>query len=108
MATTLAHVRLPADDYAACFRFYRDGMGFEATLGDEESGYADSTPARRPSRCSTAGRSPGRSGRPTCRALSDAGVEFVTKPTDRPERGIRVAYLRDPDGTLLELNEPME
>lgn len=33
---------------------------------------------------------------------------FVTKPHDRPEWGIRVAHLRDPAGTLLELNEPLE
>ncbi|MEW5868367.1 MAG: VOC family protein [Chloroflexota bacterium] len=36
----LTHVRLLVTDFPACFRFYRDSMGFAATWGDENSGYA--------------------------------------------------------------------
>jgi lactoylglutathione lyase len=36
--------------------------------------------------------------------LVDAGAEGVTRPTDRPW-GQRTAYLRDPDGHLVELAE---
>jgi hypothetical protein len=32
----------------------------------------------------------------------------VGAPQDRPEWGIRVAHVRDPDGTLVEVNEPIE
>jgi catechol 2,3-dioxygenase-like lactoylglutathione lyase family enzyme len=62
----LSFVRLLVDDYGACFRFYRDVMGFPVTFGDEEGAYAD----------------------------FDAGADW----------GIRVAYVRDPDGNLIELN----
>ena len=34
-------------------------------------------------------------------------AEFVTGLVDHPEWGIRTAYLRDPDGTLIELNVPI-
>jgi catechol 2,3-dioxygenase-like lactoylglutathione lyase family enzyme len=37
----LTHVRLLVDDFAACFRFYRDVVGLARTFGDETSGYAD-------------------------------------------------------------------
>jgi catechol 2,3-dioxygenase-like lactoylglutathione lyase family enzyme len=37
----LTHVRLFVDDYAACFGFHRDVLGFEATFGDARGGYAD-------------------------------------------------------------------
>ena len=35
-------------------------------------------------------------------------VAFVTQPHDQPGWGIRVAHFRDPDGTLLEINEPLD
>jgi len=43
----------------------------------------------------------------TDRRLSADGVEFVAGPTDHPEWRIRTAHLRDPDGTLVEINEPL-
>ncbi len=41
-------------------------------------------------------------------ALCGRGADFVTAPHDRSGWGIRVAHLRDPDGNLLELYEPLE
>jgi lactoylglutathione lyase len=41
MTLRYSHTRLLVRDYAACFRFYRDVLGFAPTFGDEESGYAD-------------------------------------------------------------------
>lgn len=131
MDSTLTHVRLLVADYPACFRFYRDVMGFEPTFGDAESGYADfdagdatlalfdqsemaeavgttDLPAAADSQDAVSVIFRADDLDATCRDLADAGVEFVTDPTDRPAWGIRVAHLRDPDGTLLELNEPME
>ena len=35
------------------------------------------------------------------------GVQVVAEPADHPEWGIRVAYLRDPDGNLIEINSPI-
>jgi catechol 2,3-dioxygenase-like lactoylglutathione lyase family enzyme len=35
-------------------------------------------------------------------------VKFLTKPLDREEWIIRTAHVRDPDGNLIELNEPIK
>ena len=40
--------------------------------------------------------------------LKSRGIEFITKPADREEWIIRTAHLRDPDGNLIELNEPIK
>ena len=40
--------------------------------------------------------------------LQERGVSFITKPEDREEWIIRTAHLRDPDGNLIELNEPIK
>jgi hypothetical protein len=39
--------------------------------------------------------------------LGARGVSFLNEPHDRPDWGIRVLHLRDPDGLLIELNEPL-
>ena len=36
--------------------------------------------------------------------LKGSGTAFLTDPHDRPDWGIRVAHLRDPDGNLVELS----
>ena len=63
----LTFVRLLVDDFGACFRFYRDVIGFRTTF----------------------------------RASVSA------EPADGRDWGIRVAYVRDPDGNLIELNHPI-
>lgn len=40
--------------------------------------------------------------------LKSKGVKFLTTPEDREEWIIRTAHLRDPDGNLIELNEPIK
>lgn len=40
-------------------------------------------------------------------ALSAKGVPRGTELHDQPDRGIRVAHLRDPYGTLIEINQPL-
>jgi catechol 2,3-dioxygenase-like lactoylglutathione lyase family enzyme len=37
----LSYIRLLVTDFDACFRFYRDVMGFEVGWGEEGAGYAD-------------------------------------------------------------------
>jgi lactoylglutathione lyase len=37
--------------------------------------------------------------------LKNKGVEFVKDPYDEPEWGMRIAYLRDPAGNLIEFNK---
>jgi lactoylglutathione lyase len=125
----LTHVRLLVEEYSACFRFYRDRLGFEPTFGDADSGYADfdtgdvtlalfdvaeqdaaigaSSPVGtdRDGVCIVL-RVPDVDG--TAVALRDEGVELVAAPTDHPEWGIRTVHARDPDGTLIEWNEPLD
>lgn len=40
--------------------------------------------------------------------LREAGATVAAPPTDHPEWGIRTLHARDPAGTLVELNEPLE
>jgi len=39
--------------------------------------------------------------------LMALGTRFLAPPTDRPQMGLRNAFLRDPDGRLVELTSPM-
>ena len=112
-----SQVRLLVDDFGAAFRFYRDTLGFDASFGDEASGYAsfvagDGAVAifERTGQAEVVQlRPPGDS---TLTVLEvhdvDALVErlrehVVQAAVDRPEWGGRVAYLRDPSGNLIEL-----
>ena len=44
--------------------------------------------------------------RPTAQ-LMEKGVAFLGEPVDHPAWGIRSAYFRDPDGTLIEINQSL-
>jgi uncharacterized glyoxalase superfamily protein PhnB len=39
--------------------------------------------------------------------LRGRGAPVSAEPADRTDWGIRVGYIRDPDGNLLELNQPL-
>ena len=125
----LAQVRLLVDDVPGCYRFYRDVIGLDPTFGDEGDAYASfggGDPAAEIALFVRSGqesvvdlRLPG-DGSAICFAVDDldaevarverAGGEFLAPPTARPDWGIRVAYLRDPAGNLVELHEqvPMD
>jgi catechol 2,3-dioxygenase-like lactoylglutathione lyase family enzyme len=116
----LTHVRLLVDDYGESFRFYRDVLGLQATFGDESSGYADFDAGD-----GSALALFDRSEQGEVVAVREAGdgallvfgvddvdaeaerlAEFVVaEPADRADWGIRVSYVRDPAGTLIELNQ---
>ena len=122
----LSQVRLLVDDLTPCFRFYRDVLGLEPTFGDEDDAYASFGAGGsgvgialfvRPAQESVVGlRKPG-DGSALCLEVDDlaaeierveqAGGAFLGPPTARPDWGIRVAYLRDPAGNLVELHEPI-
>ncbi len=126
MSLRFSHTRLLVRDYAACFRFYRDVLGFEAGFGDETSGYADFQTGEVTLALFDRGEmaaAVGTENLPAFAASQDAvaliflvddvdaayealrakGVAFVSEPHDRADWGIRVAHFRDPDGTLLEM-----
>lgn len=126
---SLTHVRLLVNDYPACFEFYREVVGLEATFGDEVSGYAEfqTGPAvlaifdaqqmaaalgrfSRPGRCAcdcAAVVLAVDNVDSACQHLKRQGVNFITEPTDRPDWGIRTAHFRDPEGNLVEINAPL-
>jgi lactoylglutathione lyase len=123
----LTYVRLLVDDYASCFRFYRDVMGFPVTFGDEDGGYADFDVGANVSlalfvrqyQTDHVGAPAAASGDKVAVVFEvddvDAAIEELRRrgapvsaePADRTDWGIRVGYIRDPDGNLLELNHPL-
>jgi catechol 2,3-dioxygenase-like lactoylglutathione lyase family enzyme len=117
----LTHVRLLVDDYGEAFRFYRDTLGLECTFGDESGPYADfeTGPAslalftREAQQTTTELREPG-DGALYPIAVDDVDAEAarlgLPEPVSRADWGIRVTYIRDPAGNLLELysSVPME
>ncbi len=125
----LGQVRLLVDDFASCFRFYRDVLGLEPSWGDEAGPYASFAAdddlgqvalfERRGQESVVALRPPGDGclvsfvvddldaaiGR-----IGSAGGETLGAPVTQPGWGIRAVYLRDPEGNLVEVHEeiPME
>ncbi len=127
----LNNVRLLVSDFTACFRFYRDVMGFELAGGSEEWEYVEFKigpesllaifPYRELAQALGATALPLASENvektslvfavddleTSVSTLKARGAKFVTEPTDRPAWGIRTAHLRDPEGTLIELFVPL-
>lgn len=130
MGINFTHTRLLVEDYQACFLFYRDILGLPPVWGDENGGYADFDTGRailslfgRDAMAEAIGR-PGLTFEAATqdtfslifqvpdvdaatRDLKARGVVFETEPTDRPLWGIRTAHFRDPEGNLLEINQPL-
>jgi len=126
----LTYVRLLASDFDACFRFYRDVMGFEVAWGQEGSGYADFKTgettlalfdrAEMAQQAGTANLPANVEAQDRSMLIFEAddldtlveelgkrGANIVNPARDYPDWGIRAAHLRDPDGNLIEINKPM-
>ena len=126
----LDNVRLLVDRFDECFRFYRDIMGFKVTWGKEGEGYGsfdtgngvialfkreimarDVGTVDLPSeaRCQDKVALIFRVENVKAEAvrLKNQGVKLITEPTERPDYGISVIHLRDPDGNLIEIFSPM-
>jgi lactoylglutathione lyase len=123
----LSYVRLLVDDYPACFRFYRDVLQFPVSFGDEEGGYADFDAGAdvslalfvRQYQTDQVGATAQASGDKVAiifgvddvdfaiEELRQRGAPVSAEPADRSDWGIRVGYVRDPDGNLIELNQPL-
>lgn len=122
--------RLLVDDFPACYRFYRDVMGFEPGWGSENDTYADFEVG--PVKISLFDKAEmsaalGTSAKPAVTEVQDAvclifsvdsvdgfcdhlqnhDVALATEPEDHPDWGIRTAHFRDPDGHLIEINQPL-
>ncbi|HET7627077.1 MAG TPA: VOC family protein [Bacillales bacterium] len=123
----ISHVRLLVPDVRECFLFYRDVMGLNVRYGDETTPFAefqtgDINLALEPPMVDepvTVIRNPnGMSVNDQVAVifsvedidavyedLKGKGVAFVKEPYDETEWNMRIAYLRDPAGNLIELNQ---
>ncbi|MBR8837450.1 MAG: VOC family protein [Stigonema ocellatum SAG 48.90 = DSM 106950] len=130
MKVGLAYTRLLVNDWKACFVFYKDVMGFDITVEDEEGGYVEFKAGDM--RLSLSQRQEmaqmiHNTHKPPHAECQDAvvlvftihdleeeyqqlrhkGVEFIAAPMNNPYYGIKTAYLRDPDGTLIGLYQSL-
>lgn len=112
-----SQVRLLVDDFEGCHRFYSDVLGLTPSFGAADENYAsfaagEGTVAlfRRSGQGAVVGlRLPGDSALLVLEVedvdaeVARIGDAVIQAPVDQPEWGGRVAYLRDPDGNLIEL-----
>ena len=126
---TLRNVRLLVTDFAESFRFYRDVIGLTPRHGSErdsrvfftdrtESGFelvdrssmeaarqGDGTTGMASDRATLVFET--RDVHEDVRALRGLGAQIASEPTDVVPLGIRKAYVRDPEGNLIELVEKL-
>ncbi len=116
------------EDFPACFRFYRDILGFVPAFGAEDDVYAEFETGgqsialfARSLMAEAVGRANAlaepqdaamlvlatKSVDEAADALRAKDVALVTEPANRPLWGIRTAHFRDPDGHLIEINHPL-
>lgn len=125
-----AITRLLVSDLEECFQFYRDVMEFKVHIEALQDGYAEFEAAemkfalfRRQEMAEIVGTAD-KPPQVECQdrtvlvftvpdldkayhQLRDKGVKFSTEPMSNPYYGIKTAYLRDPDGTLIGLFQPL-
>ena len=125
-----AYTRLLVRDLKACFLFYRDVLGFEVAVNDEKGGYAelkagnvklslfnrqemaemidnDHLPPHTESQDDVALIFVVPDLDEAYQQLQHKEAKFITPPMAKPYYGIKTAYLRDPDGTLIGLYQTL-
>ena len=126
----LTHMRLLVVNFSECFRFYRDVLQLRPHWGDEADSYASFTQGQddkvalaifsRQSMSVVLGTDalpldpPGQDTYMLIFEVGDVdaevarirqmGVKIEQEPTNFPDWGYRGAFVRDPDGTLIELS----
>lgn len=127
----LVSVRKLVRDFDGCLRFYRDIIGLELKYSAEGGYYAafnnegsdvllelftskdaaavlGDRPAETPSQYRTLVSFSVPSVDATLEELRGKGADVVGDATDQPAWGVRIAYVRDPDGNLIELFTSLE
>ncbi|MEO1791786.1 MAG: VOC family protein [Cyanobacteria bacterium J06629_19] len=130
MEVKSAHTRLFVADIGACAAFYRDILKFEPVTVQIEKGYAEFKMADqrlslfRQQEMAEILRTTDKTATVDCQdtvglilnvknidgiyhELRHANVNFVEPPTQNKEYSLKVAYFRDPAGTLIGLFEAM-
>ncbi|RWZ60360.1 VOC family protein [Halobacillus fulvus] len=124
----LTHIRLLVDDYQKSFLFYRDVLGFEVEWGDGHSNYADfkglggaklAIFERKQMEAALGNENYPRTEQDHSLVIFRVksvdnfynewknDIAFLSEPVSQPEWMIKVIHFRDPDGNLIELNEPL-
>jgi catechol 2,3-dioxygenase-like lactoylglutathione lyase family enzyme len=117
----LSQIRLLVSDPARSFRFYREVLGLQLAYGAEGDPYASFAAGHgtiaiftRSGQSEVVDLRPAGDGAVVVLEIYDLeaeaerlGERLEGGITDRPDWGIRVAHLRDPDGNLVELVEPL-
>ena len=127
----LDNIRLLVTRFEETFAFYRDVLGLALAWGDSKGNFASLTAPGGSGvslfRRDLMAQAVGTSGLPAASAAQDRvalvfavdgldreaqrlaakGVALLAPPRDMADWGIRVAHLRDPDGNLIELFEPL-
>lgn len=130
MKVRSAYTRLLVADLEACFRFYQDVLEFPVVMEDLERGYAefaagemklalfrrlemaeilgtDHKPAETDSQDQVVLIFTVPNLDEVYEQLSQKGVPFDSKPINNPNYELKIAYIRDPDGTLIGLFQTM-
>ncbi len=126
MKVRSAYTRLLVNEFKACFLFYKDVMEFDVTVENEQNGYAEFKAGDmrlslfRRQEMAEIIRNAHKPSHAECQdnvaliftvpdldevyqQLQHKGVKFTAEPMNNPYYGIKTAYLRDPDGTLIGL-----
>ena len=130
MSFKFTNTRLLVTNFKECFLFYRDVMGYKAVYGSESDVYAEfdtggvtlalfnrqfmseavgttALPLHAKAQDTLCLCFEVENVDAVCEQLKHQGIELVAEPADRTGWGIRTAHLRDPDGTLIEINQPL-
>jgi lactoylglutathione lyase len=122
----LTHTRILVENYKDCFQFYNNTLSFPCTWGDENSNYAQFDTGNtflsifdKKQMLEDINEPDSHSNSQPLNEVAiifgvddvdatyqslKSKVDFITEPHDREDWGIRVAHFRDPNGTLIEIN----
>jgi len=130
MQVRTSYTRLLVTDLKACFAFYRDIMEFKLLVDATHEGYAEFAAgdmklaiSQRQEMAEIIGsdRLPLHAEcqdrvvlvfvvpdvETVCHALKHKGIKFTREPMGNPSYDLKTAYLRDPDGNLIGIYQPM-
>lgn len=123
-----AYTRLHVKDFRACYEFYRDILGLEATFSSEIDRYVELTNGKVKLTLLNQNQIKEYVGTQTkfsfetnsdrialsfevanveeaCQYLQERGIEIASPPWNVIDWGMKLVFIRDPEGNLIELFE---